>query len=596
MRLALAAILAFLSSALLVAAEGEITVTKRSRVHEAGSGWVAIEKQEAWQPKQTAIIVCDMWDSHHCLNAVRRAVEMAPRMNDVLTSARDRGVLIIHAPSSCMDAYKEHPGRKLAQSAPAAKNLPDQIDQWCRHIPEEDKGVYPIDQKEGGEDDDLADHARWHEKLAALGRNPKAPWKSQLALLDIKDNDAISDSGVEIWNLLESRGIKNVVLLGVHTNMCVLGRPFGLRQMSKNGKNVVLMRDMTDTMYDPLKWPYVSHYAGTELIVQHIEKFVAPSITSVDFLTGVQSGPLAPRVNNGLSRSERPTDYSQPFRFARDKRKIAILIGDDEYKTETTLPPFAEKELKYLGFEVTIVHSDSQDKDNFPGMAEAVKSADLVLVSVRRRLPPKEQLDALKAHVAAGKPVVGIRTACHAWCLRDEKQNQAAAAAGKGVWPEFDPEVIGGHYVNHHGNGPKTAITLAESAGVPASAGQRPVPPKGGTPAGHQGGTPAGHPILLGVRVEKLIGNGSLYVVQPLAETAQPLLIGSIFAKEPEPVAWTNLAGPKRARVFNTTLGHWDDFENPAFSKLLVNGITWAIADPYPTGQPLDDLLPAAVK
>jgi nicotinamidase-related amidase/type 1 glutamine amidotransferase len=547
MRTFLAVSFLILSAAsLLSAAEGPITVHKRSRVEEAGSGWIVKETKETWQPNQTAIIVCDMWDSHHCLNAVRRAVEMAPRMNDVLKDARDRGVLIIHAPSSCMEPYKDHPGRKLAQSAPAAKNLPSDIAEWCRFIPAEEKGVYPVDQKEGGEDDDLADHARWHEKLAALGRNPKSPWKAELPLLEIKDRDAISDSGVEIWNLLESRGIKNVVLLGVHTNMCVLGRPFGLRQMSKNGKNVVLMRDMTDTMYDPLKWPYVSHYSGTELIVEHIEKFVAPSITSVEFIGG------------------------QPFRFARDKRKIAILIGDDEYKTETTLPPFAEKELKYLGFEVTIVNSDSQDKNNFPGMAEAVKNADLVLVSVRRRMPPKEQLDALRAHIAAGKPLVGIRTACHAWCTRDEKQNQAALAAGKGVWPEFDPEVIGGHYVNHHGNESKPEITLADGARA--------------------------SPILLGVELHKLYGNGSLYIVRPLVDTAQPLLIGTVFAKDPEPVAWTNLAGPKKARVFNTTLGHWDDFKNPAFCKLLANGITWAIADPYPTGQPLDDLLPAAVK
>jgi nicotinamidase-related amidase/type 1 glutamine amidotransferase len=534
-----------------VAAADPITVLKRSRIEDPGSGWTVVEKKEAWEPDETAMIVCDMWDSHHCLNAVRRAVEMAPRMNDVLKSARDRGVLIIHAPSSCMEAYQDHPGRKLAQSAPAANNLPDQISEWCRHIPAEGKGRYPIDQTDGGEDDDLADHARWHEKLAALGRNPKAPWKSQLALLDVKDNDAISDSGVEIWNLLESRGIKNVVLLGVHTNMCVLGRPFGLRQLSKNGKNVVLMRDMTDTMYNPAKWPYVSHYAGTELIVEHIEKFVAPSITSVDFLAG------SPK-------------YAEPFRFARDKRRIAMLIGEDEYKTESSLPAFVEKELKPLGFEVTIVHADSTHKNNFPGMAEAIENADLVFVSVRRRLPPKEQLDALRAHVAAGKPVVGIRTACHAWCLRDDKQNEAAAAAGKGVWPEFDPEVFGGHYVNHHGNGLKSSIAVAEEA--------------------------KDHEILRGVDVDNLIGNGSLYVVRPLTDTTQPLLMGSVEGKEPEPVAWTNLAGPKQARVFNTTLGHIDDFQQPAFNKLLVKGITWAIADPYPTGENLDALLPPAGK
>ena len=68
----------------------------------------------------------------------------------------------------------------------------------------------------------------------------------------------------EVWNILTSRHIKNVILTGVHTNMCVLGRPFGLRQMARNGKNVVLMRDMTDTMYNPKRWPYVSHFEGTQ--------------------------------------------------------------------------------------------------------------------------------------------------------------------------------------------------------------------------------------------------------------------------------------------------------------------------------------------
>src|SRR5205085_5328133 len=136
------------------------------------------------------------------------------------------------------------------------------------------------DQTKGGEDDDLEEHARWQEKLAALSRNPKSPWKWQISLLTIGDNDAISDSGVEIWNLLEQRKIKNVILPGVHTNMCVLGRPFGLRQMAKNGKNVVLMRDMTDTMYDPSQWPYVNHFTGTRLIIEHIVKFVCPTITS----------------------------------------------------------------------------------------------------------------------------------------------------------------------------------------------------------------------------------------------------------------------------------------------------------------------------
>ncbi len=546
-RLLVLALLASLSSSLAAA---DITVHKRSRIKD-GDGFNTKTTAEQWQPDQTAIIVCDMWDSHHCLNAVRRAVEMAPRMNAVLEAARKQGVTIIHAPSSCMAPYENHPGRKLAQSAPKAVNLPLDIGEWCRHIPSEDGGQYPIDQTDGGEDDDPAEHKIWHEKLAALGRNPKAPWKAQLGLLRIDDADAISDSGVEIWNLLESRGIKNVVLLGVHTNMCVLGRPFGLRQLAKNGKNVVLMRDMTDTMYNPARAPFVDHFAGTDLIVEHIEKFVAPTITSVDF--------LGKEASNG-----------QPFQFAKRNRRVLMLIGDDEYKTEVSLPALVKSDLAPLGFDTAIIHSDPKNKNSFPGMAERIAEADLVLVSVRRRLPPKADLDALRAHVAAGKPLVGIRTACHAWSLRNEKEAAELLASGHAAWPEFDPEIFGGNYTGHHGNGIKSEIKIAIDA--------------------------EDHAILRGVDTSSLVGNGSLYKVMPLLKGTKPLLIGSITGQNPEPVAWTYLAGPKQARVFFTSLGHIDDFENPAFRKLISNGLFWALEVPYPSGVDIDKLLPPAVK
>jgi nicotinamidase-related amidase len=244
------------------------------------------ERPQQWDPRQTAIIICDMWDLHHCKRAVERVEEMAPRMNDVIGKARERGVLIIHAPSSCMAPYENTPMRQRAKTAPRAKDLPSDIAEWCRKIPAEEKGRYPIDQEDGGEDDEPAEHAKWAAKLTGLGRNPRAPWKSETDLLKIHEQDAVSDSGVEIWNLLAERGIDHVILMGVHTNMCVLGRPFGLRQMAKNGKRVVLMRDMTDTMYNPARWPYVSHFRGTDLIVEHIEKFVCPTITSDQLLGG----------------------------------------------------------------------------------------------------------------------------------------------------------------------------------------------------------------------------------------------------------------------------------------------------------------------
>ena len=87
----------------------------------------------------------------------------------------------------------------------------------------------------------------------------------QHAALDIIGFDGISDNGQEIYNFCEQEGIKNIVLMGVHTNMCVLARPFGIRQKVRLGKNVVLVRDLTDALYDPRQPPYVSHARGTEI-------------------------------------------------------------------------------------------------------------------------------------------------------------------------------------------------------------------------------------------------------------------------------------------------------------------------------------------
>ena len=165
--------------------------------------------------------------------------------------------------------------------------MPPDIGKWCYQIPAEAKGTYPIDQAKGENDDEPAAQKQWLAQLAAMGREPGHPWKSETDLLTIDpDADMISDKGEEIWSILENRGIDHVILTGVHTNMCVLGRPFGLRQMAKNGKDVVLLRDLTDTMYNPERAPYVSHFAGTDLIVAHVEKYVCPTITSDQLLGG----------------------------------------------------------------------------------------------------------------------------------------------------------------------------------------------------------------------------------------------------------------------------------------------------------------------
>lgn len=270
-------------------AEGTLKVSLRLQRPTSSdlSDFSVLDRKENWSPHETAIVVCDVWDYHHSPNAVARLQQLLPSLDTVLKFAREKGVTIIHAPSDCMDAYEDHPARKRAIAVPAAKDQPSDIGSWCSAIPPEEKANYPIDQSDGGEDDDRLVHAEWAKKLSAMGRNPNMPWQRQNAGITIDpEEDYISDRGDEVWNILAHHKIANVVLTGVHTNMCVLGRPFGLRQMARNGKNVVLMRDMTDTMYNPNRWPYVSHFEGTRRVISHIERFICPTMTSNQWIGG----------------------------------------------------------------------------------------------------------------------------------------------------------------------------------------------------------------------------------------------------------------------------------------------------------------------
>jgi len=258
-----------------------------------------------------------MWDLHHCKNATSREAEMIPRMNEVLQKLRAQGALVIHAPSNCMKPYDETPARERAKSAPKALRIPLQINEWCKQLPSEEAAVYPIDQSDGGEDDTPAEHAAWAAELERRGLNPKAPWTRQLDGLQIdQTRDAVSDSGLEIWNLLEAQGIQNVLLMGVHANMCVAGRPFGLRQMVKNGRRVALVRDLTDSMYNPERWPFVSHQRGTELFIEHVEKRICATVTS-DQIAG-----------------DKPFAFSSAT--AGKKRLQILLLGDST--TEASIP------------------------------------------------------------------------------------------------------------------------------------------------------------------------------------------------------------------------------------------------------------------
>jgi nicotinamidase-related amidase len=257
--------LLFLASACTFAAvswAADLHLPLRSRVEAfKGSGeWDAVRIDTHLLPSQTAILICDMWDKHWCTGASRRVQVLASRMAPVIDAARARGIQIIHAPSETMIFYQDWPQRqrmlRVAKvEPPAPLGIIDP--------------PLPIDDRSGGCDTGDAQYKAWTREIAALS---------------IADNDVISDDGAEIYSLLRERGLRNLLVMGVHVNMCILNRSFAIKKMTNWGIRCILLRDLTDSMYDPKDRPYVSHEQGTELVIQHIEKYWCPSATSLDLL------------------------------------------------------------------------------------------------------------------------------------------------------------------------------------------------------------------------------------------------------------------------------------------------------------------------
>ena len=265
MRSALVALLLVAATNILAEPQtGDLRLHLRTRVEaQKGSGvWDEVGLTKSVAPSETAILICDMWDKHWCQKATERCEVMARKMGPVLDSARALGMLVIHAPSECMDFYKDTPQRRRIQSVTRIEP-PKPLDLVDPPL--------PVDSSDGGCDD------------AQPTKSYKA-WSRQHAAIPIGEEDVISDNGVEIYSCLKQRGIKNLIIMGVHTNMCVLGRSFGIRQMTRWGIRCVLVRDLTDAMYNPKKSPFVSHEEGTELVIQHIEKYWCPSILSPDLM------------------------------------------------------------------------------------------------------------------------------------------------------------------------------------------------------------------------------------------------------------------------------------------------------------------------
>lgn len=212
------------------------------------------------EPSLCAILVCDVWDGHWCRGARERLAGLVPRMDEVLRSTRNQGMSIVHAPSDTMDYYDGFESRRRILELPLAEP-PAELQLADPPL--------PIQDSDHGSDTGETE--------------PKKEWHRQHAGLYVDESrDVISDDGREIYSWLQHRRIEWLFIMGVHTNMCVLHRSFGIKQMVRWGVQTGLVRDLTDSMYNPASSPYVSHEEGTDLVVGFIEKQWCPTLHSRD--------------------------------------------------------------------------------------------------------------------------------------------------------------------------------------------------------------------------------------------------------------------------------------------------------------------------
>ena len=227
--------------------------------------------------------------------------------------------------------------------------------------------------------------------------------------------------------------------------------------------------------------------------------------------------------------------------------QVLYLIGEKEYETKDTVPAFHEAHLAPPRIQAQFIYADPDSPNDFPGIEAAIPKADVLFISVRRRALTATQLDLVRAHLKAGKGLVGIRTASHAFDIRKNSE----IPKGRSEWEEFDFDVLGHQYEGHYNNKEGTSITtLAHSMA---------------------------DPLMTGIVETSFKSMGTLYRARDLKGGTKVLLQGVTQDKgEPvsEPVAFYRTLGG--ARIFYTSLGHRSDFEQASFNRLLVNAVHWA--------------------
>lgn len=261
-------------------------------------------------------------------------------------------------------------------------------------------------------------------------------------------------------------------------------------------------------------------------------------------------------------------------------KHIVLIAGDDEYRSEEALPQLGQILAKHHGFKCTVLFPIGKDgtinpnagESNIPG-TEVLETADLMILGLRFRDLPEEQMKPIADYIESGKPIIGLRTSTHAFNIKGDKPyaKYSWGNGDKAYFKGFGKQVLGETWVAHHG--------------AHGSQATRGIIVKG----------EESNPILKGIANGEIFGPSDVYTVTlPLPGDSKPLVLGEVVAgMKPEnkalegkkndpmmPVAWTKTyetSSGKQARVFTTTMGAATDLTNEALRRLIVNASFWAL-------------------
>lgn len=266
-------------------------------------------------------------------------------------------------------------------------------------------------------------------------------------------------------------------------------------------------------------------------------------------------------------------------------KHIVFVTGDEEYRSEESMPQLAKILAVHHGFKCTVLFAINKETgeidpltlDNIPGL-EALKTADLMVLFTRFRELPDEQMKHIIDYTNSGKPILGLRTATHAFRYREHKDSPYAKYSfrDKQFKGGYGRQVLGETWINHYGHHQKESTRGLIAEGM------------------------EDHPIVKGI--ESIWGPSDVYGITTLHGDCKPVIMGQVLSgmdpddkpnpdKKLVPVAWiktyTGDKG-KTARVFTTTMGHSGDLKNEGVRRLLVNACYWCMG--------MEDKMPAKSK